>query len=58
LREAAIEADVHTGSLMAGPSVGLADKIVPVKDIISEVVMDTDNELQRLYYIFDDTCSG
>ncbi len=57
MREAAIEADVHTGSLMAGPSVGLADKIVPVKDIISEVV-DADNKLQRLYYIFDDTCSG
>jgi len=25
---------------------------------LSEVVMDADNELQRLYYIFDDTFTG
>jgi len=30
---------------MAGSSVGLAYKIMPIKDIISEVVMDADNEL-------------
>ena len=43
---------------MAGSSVDLADKTMPIKDIISEVMMDANNELQRLYYIFDDTCSG
>ncbi len=58
MREAAIEADVQTGSLMVGSSVGLADKTMPIKDIISEVMMDADNELLRLYYIFDDTFTG
>jgi len=58
LSEAAIEVNVQTGSLMAGQSVGQADKIMPIKDIISEVVMDAGNELQRLYYIFDDTFTG
>ena len=43
---------------MASSSVDLADKIMLVKDIISEVMMDADNELQRLSYIFDDTWSG
>jgi len=43
---------------MADQSVGMEGKILPIKDIISGVMMDADNELQRLYYIFDDTCSG
>ncbi|MBW1864228.1 MAG: nitronate monooxygenase [Deltaproteobacteria bacterium] len=48
LREAAIEGDVERGSLMAGQSVGLADKIMPIKDIMNELVNDAEAELQRL----------
>ena len=40
--------DVEGGSLMAGQSVGLADKIMPIEDIMSELVNDAETELQRL----------
>jgi enoyl-[acyl-carrier protein] reductase II len=53
LREAAIEGKVHTGSLMAGQSVGLAGKVMPIRDIIAELVQDAEKELQRLHQIFD-----
>jgi enoyl-[acyl-carrier protein] reductase II len=52
LREAVIEGDVTKGSLMAGQSVGLVDKIQPLREIISEVVNDAESELQRLKGIF------
>jgi len=55
LREAAIEGDVQTGSLMAGQSVGLADKIMPIKAIIAELVQDAETELQRLHAVFHGT---
>ena len=57
LREAAIEGKVHTGSLMAGQSVGLADKVMPIRDIIAELVQDAEKELQRLHGIFNTTCN-
>jgi len=48
LRSAAIDGDVETGSLMAGQSVGLADKIMPIKGIVDELVNDAEDELQTL----------
>ena len=49
LRRAVIEGDVSHGSLMAGQSVGLVDKIMPVADILQELVRDTEAELQRVH---------
>ena len=57
LREAAIEGNVQTGSLMAGQSVGLADKVMPIRDIIAELVADAETELQRLHRVFDTSCT-
>jgi len=57
LRDAAIEGKVQTGSLMAGQSVGLADKVMPIRDIMVELVQDAEKELQRLHGVFDTTCT-
>ena len=48
LRQAVIDGDVAGGSLMAGQSVGLVDKIQPLNEIIDEMVTDAESELQRL----------
>ena len=48
LKRAAIDGDVEQGSLMAGQSVGLADKIISIKGIIDELVNDAEAELQNL----------
>ena len=48
LRRAAIEGDVDFGSLMAGQSVGLVDEIMPVKELISEILTDADAELEAV----------
>jgi enoyl-[acyl-carrier protein] reductase II len=48
LKSAAIDGDVEMGSLMAGQSVGLADKIMPIKGIIDEFVNGAETELQKL----------
>jgi enoyl-[acyl-carrier protein] reductase II len=48
LKSAAIDGDVEKGSLMAGQSVGLADRIMPIKGIIEELVNDAETELQKL----------
>ncbi len=53
LRKAAIDGDVEGGSLMAGQSVGLVEKIMPLQEIIEEMVRDAEAELQRLKTIFD-----
>ena len=53
LRRAVIEGDVARGSLMAGQSVGLVDKIQPLKEIIAEMINDAESELQRLKEIFN-----
>lgn len=42
LRRAVVDGDVETGSLMAGQSVGLADNIVSVKELIHELVTDAE----------------
>ncbi len=48
LREAVMDGDISHGSLMAGQTVGLVDKVMPVQDIIDELVDDTEKELQRV----------
>ncbi|MEJ2157113.1 MAG: nitronate monooxygenase [Desulfobacteraceae bacterium] len=48
LKEAVIDGDVDKGSLMAGQSVGLVDKIMPLQDIVNEFVEEGEAELVRL----------
>jgi enoyl-[acyl-carrier protein] reductase II len=48
LRKAVVDGDVEIGSLMAGQSVGLVDKIQPMKKIIQELVGDAEKELQTV----------
>lgn len=58
LKRAAIDGDVDTGSIMAGQSVGLVDKIMPVKEIIrkfiDEAVEEADRLLERLKFSCED----
>ena len=53
LRDAVIDGDVSKGSLMAGQSVGLVDKVQPLREIIAEMVADAESELERLKTIFN-----
>ena len=48
LRKAAIEGDVAMGSLMAGQSVGLVDKIIPIKELVAELLTDAEAELAQV----------
>jgi enoyl-[acyl-carrier protein] reductase II len=53
LRKAVLEGNVSKGSLMAGQSVGLVDKIQPLDEIINELVDEAEAELQRLRRILN-----
>ena len=55
LRDAAINGNIERGSLMAGQSVGLVNKIKPIQGIIDEMVSDAESELKRLNKIFMET---
>ena len=48
LRKAAIDGDIDGGSLMAGQAVGLMDKIMPIGDMICELLTDANNELNAV----------
>jgi len=48
LRSAVIDGDTERGSLMAGQSVGLVDKVQPLKEIMVEMVSQAESEMQRL----------
>lgn len=48
LRNAVVDGNIDSGSLMAGQSVGLVDKIQPMKAVIEEIVNDAEEELQRV----------
>ncbi len=48
LRAAAVEGNVEKGSLMAGQSVGLVDKIQPLKEILDELINDAEDELGKI----------
>ncbi len=45
LRKAAIDGDVDRGSCMAGQSVGLVDKVQPMREIFAEMIRDGEAEL-------------
>jgi enoyl-[acyl-carrier protein] reductase II len=55
LRDAVVDGDVQRGSLMAGQSVGLVNRVQPLQEIIGEMVDEAEAELQRLKNIIDDT---
>lgn len=48
LRRAVQDGDIERGSMMAGQSVGLVDKIEPVAEIIQDLVRETEAELRRV----------
>jgi len=48
LRKAVIDGDVENGSLMAGQSVGLVDEIVPVSELIEELINDASSALEEI----------
>ena len=52
LKGSEIDGDVTKGSLMAGQSVGLVDKVKPLKGIIDEMIDDAESELKWLQQIF------
>jgi enoyl-[acyl-carrier protein] reductase II len=49
LRRAVQDGDISYGSLMAGQSVGLVNKVMPIQGIMDELVRDTEAELQRVH---------
>jgi len=53
LMKAALDGNIEKGSLMAGQSVGLVDKIQSVQEIIGEMVNAAEGEMQRLRRIFN-----
>ena len=52
MREAVMDGDISRGSMMAGQSVGMVDRVMPVQDIVNELVADTEAELQRMRQAF------
>ncbi|HEX2694656.1 MAG TPA: nitronate monooxygenase [Acidobacteriota bacterium] len=48
LRRAVKDGDVETGSLMAGQSVGLVDRVRPLREALSVLVADAEAELARV----------
>ena len=52
LKNAVIDGDVTKGSLMSGQSVGLVNKVKPLKSIIDEMIGDAESELKHLQQIF------
>ncbi len=48
LRRAVVDGDVDEGSLMAGQSVGLVDRIQSVAALMDELVRETEEELERV----------
>ncbi len=52
LRRAVIDGDVDQGSLMAGQSVGLMKKVLPMKQVIQNMVDEIDSELAAVRSLF------
>ncbi len=48
LRNAAVDGDVEHGSLMAGQSVGILDKVQPLRDILQDMVNEADLGLSEV----------
>ena len=53
LRKAVIDGDVIKGSLMAGQSVGLVDKVMSLRKIFDEMIAEAEAEMHRLNMIFN-----
>jgi enoyl-[acyl-carrier protein] reductase II len=53
LQRAVMDGDISRGSLMAGQSVGLVDRIMPIKEIILELVGEIEAELERVRNILE-----
>jgi enoyl-[acyl-carrier protein] reductase II len=49
LRRAVQDGDVDFGSLMAGQSVGLVNKVQPMKEMFDEIISEAEEELKRIY---------
>jgi len=49
LRRGARDGDVDQGSLMAGQSVGLVNKIQTMKEMFDEIISDAEQELERVH---------
>ena len=49
LRRAVQDGDVDFGSLMAGQSVGLVDKVQPMKEMFDGIISEAEEELERIY---------
>ena len=45
LRRAAVDGDIEMGSLMAGQSVGLVDKVLSIGELLTELLTDAEKEL-------------
>lgn len=45
LRRAAVEGDIEMGSLMAGQSVGLVDRVLTINELLTELLTDAEKEL-------------
>jgi enoyl-[acyl-carrier protein] reductase II len=48
LRRAVLEGDIDYGSLMAGQSVGLVDKVVPLKQALDLLINDAEKTLKKI----------
>jgi enoyl-[acyl-carrier protein] reductase II len=48
LRRAVVDGDVEYGSLMAGQSVGLIDKIIPMGEMLKNLLANAEDELQKV----------
>ncbi len=54
LRNAAVDGDVEHGSLMAGQSVGILDKVQPLRDILQDLVDEADQGLGQAMELMRD----
>lgn len=48
LRRAAVDGDIEMGSLMAGQSVGLVDKVLSIGELLTELLTDAEKELAAI----------
>ncbi|MBM3618157.1 MAG: 2-nitropropane dioxygenase [Alphaproteobacteria bacterium] len=58
LRRAVIEGDVENGSVMAGQSVGLVEKVEPVADILAALVAEAEAHLAKWRRVTDSEPKG
>lgn len=50
LRKAAVDGDIDHGSLMAGQSVGLVDKIQSIDEMLAEFISDAEKEFEQISF--------